>query len=340
MKRNILLEEEIVKIKRLSGINEAASGPTQWIAKLIAQIANTPLSDDVIREFEPLVTNGRIAINKSKKTITSIDWANIADDEVELLFRSPEIAAVFKQIIKDNNIATTSTAIALYSPRFKKIVTGYNKGKGKPIVSNSSSTPGSTSNVPNTGGKYTGDILSRLSDLFGGRIDDATLQKILDKKSKLRLDLENELKLKVGKSKAHLVPAAIDKAARRVSELTEGLTEQTAYNKVFETAFTNIGIARTNSELFQKYFGWFLRSPWWVKLLSSAILIEGLNELLGTDYSLSGIIKFLFRNAKAGAFGDGDMSGKWQESVDRLKKSTGPENAPNKDSGKQDVTTY
>ena len=86
MKKNILLEEEIVKIKRLSGINEAAIGSTQWIAKLIAKITATPLSDDVISAFEPLITNGRIAINKNTKTITSIDWAKIADDEVELLF--------------------------------------------------------------------------------------------------------------------------------------------------------------------------------------------------------------------------------------------------------------
>ncbi len=152
MKKNILLEEEIAKIKKLSGINEAAPGPTQWITKLIAQIANTPLSDDVIREFEPLINSGKIAINKNAKKITSIDWANIADDEVELLFRSSELAAVFKQIIKDNNIATDATAVALYSPRFKKIVNGYKKGKGNPISSGSSSAPGSgTGNVTNSG---------------------------------------------------------------------------------------------------------------------------------------------------------------------------------------------
>ena len=44
-KNNLLLEEEIEKIKRLSGLNEAAGGPNQAIARLIATIQSTPLSE-------------------------------------------------------------------------------------------------------------------------------------------------------------------------------------------------------------------------------------------------------------------------------------------------------
>lgn len=334
MKRNILLEEEIVKIKRLSGINEAAVGPSQWIAKLIAQIANTPLSDDVIREFEPLVTNGKIALNKTAKKITKIDWNTLADDEVELLFRSPEIAAVFKQIIKDNNIATTSTAIALYSPRFKKIVTGYNKGKGKPIVSNSSSAPGSTSNVPNTGGKYTGDLLGKLGKFFSGRIDDVTLQKLQDPNSKLRLDLENELIGHVGANKASLVKSSIDKAVARVAKITEGLSEQEAYNKVFETALAKMGVQKTGKEVINKYFGYFLALPWWGKFITLALVLnEIVNPLLGTNISLLGILKYLFNSVRGGAVESKNFEG----ALDRLRKST---NEPNQSSEGGDVTTY
>jgi hypothetical protein len=338
MKKNILLEEEIEKIKKLSGINEAAPGPTQWITKLIAQIANTPLSDDVIREFEPLINSGKIAINKNAKKITSIDWANIADDEVELLFRSPELANVFKQIIKDNSIATDATAVALYSPRFKKIINGYKKGKGNPIRSGSSSAPGSgTGNVTNTAGKYSGNLMDKLGKLFGGRIDDVTLQKLQDPNSKLRLDLENELLAVVGKEKSGLVKSAIDKAVARVAKITEGLTEQEAYNKVFETALTKLGIQKTTSELTQKYFGWLFKLPWYGQaIIYSLVLNEIVNPLLGTNYSLWGIIKYVFGSVKGGAVGSNQLDG----ALERLKKSSEtPENNSSQDSGK-DVTTY
>ena len=337
MKKNILLEEEIVKIKRLSGINEAAIGSTQWIAKLIAKITATPLSDDVISAFEPLITNGRIAINKNTKTITSIDWAKIADDEVELLFRSPEIANVFKQIIKDNNIATDATAVALYSPRFKKIVDGYKKGKGKPIVSNSSSTPGSTSNVPNTGGKYSGDILGKFSKFFSTRIDDITLQKLADPNSLIRLDLENELMSVVGKDKADLVKTSINKAVSRVAKITENLSQQQAYDKVFETALTRIGLKKTSFELRQKYFGWLFKLPWYGQaIIYSMILNEVINPLLGTNYSLWGTIKYVFGSVKGGAVGGNQLDG----ALERLRKSSEtPENNSPQGGGK-DVTTY
>jgi hypothetical protein len=336
MKKNILLEEEIAKIKKLSGINEAAPGPTQWIAKLIAQIANTPLSDDVIREFEPLINSGKIAVNKNAKKVTKVDWAVLADDEVELLFRSPELANVFKQIIKDNSIATDATAVALYSPRFKKIINGYKKGKGNPIRSGSSSAPGSgTGNVTNTAGKYSGNLMDKLGKLFGGRIDDVTLQKLQDPNSKLRLDLENELLAAVGKEKSGLVKSAIDKAVARVAKITEGLTEQEAYNKVFETALTKLGIQKTTSELTQKYFGWFFKFPWWGKLITlSLILNEIVNPILGTNISLFQTIKYLLGSTTAGALG-GD---KFEDAADRLRKST--EAPANNTTPGKDVTTY
>lgn len=335
MKKNILLEEEIAKIKKLSGINEVAPGPSQWITKLIAQIANTPLSDNVISEFEPLVTNGRIAINKTTKKVTSIDWTNMTDDEVNLLFRSPELAKVFKQIIKDNSIATDATAMALYSPRFKKIINGYKKGKGNPIHSGSSSAPGSTtSNVTNTAGMYSGNLMDKLGKLFGGRIDDVTLQKLKDPNSKLRLDLENELTAVVGKEKSGLVKSTIDKAVARVAKITEGLTEKEAYNKVFETALTKLGIQRTNSELIQKYFGWLLKLPWYGKaMIYSLFLNEIVNPILGTNYSLWGIIKYVFGSVKGGAVGSNQFDG----ALERLRKSS-EEPANNTTPG--DVTTY
>ena len=335
MKNNLLLEEEIAKIKKLSGINEATSGPAQWVNKLVAQIANTPLSDDVIREFEPLVNSGKIAINKNAKKVTKIDWAVLADDEVELLFRSPELANVFKQIIKDNNIATTSTAVALYSPRFKKIISGYQKGKGNPIKSSSSPAPGpNTSNVTNTAGRYTGNLMDKLGKLFGGRIDDVTLQRLKDPNSKLRLDLENELLAAVGKEKAGLVKSTIDKAVARVAKITEGLTEQEAYNKVFETALTKLGIRKTNSELTQYYFGWFIKFPWWGKLIVlSLILNEVVNPLLGTKISLVETIKYLFKSTIAGASG----GEKFKDAAERLRKST---ETPENNTTPVDVTTY
>ena len=340
MKNNLLLEEEIEKIKRLSGLNEAAGGPNQAIARLIATIQSTPLSDDVIREFEVLANGGKISINKSSKKITSIIWKDLSDDEVKLLFKSQEISDIFKKILNDNNIATDPTAIALYSPNLKKIIKGYEDAKNLPKIGGGSPNPGSTSN--NFVGRYTGNIVDTFNNLFGGRIDDVTLRKILDKKSQLRLDLENQLKLKVGPSKSHLVAGAIDKAAKRVSELTDGLTEQTAYNKVFETAFTQIGIKRTNSEVFKKYFGWYFKMPWWAQGIGYAVFLsEVLNPLLGTNYTILGVIKWIFGTTKQGVIGDVNTKENWEGSIERLKKSVGSENAPqSNDNGGKDVTTY
>jgi hypothetical protein len=335
MKKNILLEEEIAKIKKLSGINEA-TGPTQWITKLIAQIANTPLSDDVIREFEPLINSGKIAVNKNAKKVTKVDWAVLADDEVELLFRSPELANVFKQIIKDNNIATDATAVALYSPKFKKIITGYKNGKKKPIVSSSSPAPG-PGNVTNTAGKYTGNLMDKLGKLFGGRIDDVTLQKLQNPNSKIRLDLENELLAAVGKEKSGKVKSAIDKAVARVAKITEGLTEQEAYNKVFETALTQLGIKQTSSELIQKSFGWLFKLPWYGQaIIYSLVLNEAVNPLLGTNYSLWGIIKYVFGSVRGGAVGGDQLDG----ALERLRKSSETPQNNSPQGGGKDVTTY
>jgi hypothetical protein len=333
MKKNILLEEEIAKIKKLSGINEGATGATQWIAKLIAQIAATPLSDDVIREFEPLINSGKIAVNKNAKKVTKVDWAVLADDEVELLFRSPELANVFKQIIKDNNIATDATAVALYSARFKKIVNGYLKGKKNPIRSGSSPAPGS-GNVTNTAGKYTGNLMDKLGKLFGGRIDDVTLQKLQNPNSKIRLDLENELLAAVGKEKSGKVKSAIDKAVARVAKITEGLTEQEAYNKVFETALTQLGIKQTSSELIQKSFGWLFKLPWYGQaIIYSLVLNEAVNPLLGTNYSLWGIIKYVFGSVRGGAVGGDQLDG----ALERLRKSS---ETPANNTTPGDVTTF
>ena len=169
MKNNLLLEEEIEKIKRLSGLNEAAGGPNQAIARLIATIQSTPLSDDVIREFEVLANGGKISINKSSKKITSIIWKDLSDDEVKLLFKSQEISDIFKKILNDNNIATDPTAIALYSPNLKKIIKGYEDAKNLPKISGGSSAGGSAGS--NAMSDPIDSIINKLDDIDVDEID-------------------------------------------------------------------------------------------------------------------------------------------------------------------------
>ena len=174
MKNNLLLEEEIEKIKRLSGLNEAAPGPNQAIAKLITTIQSTPVSDDVIREFEVLANGGKISINKSSKKITSIIWKDLSDDEVKLLFKSQEISDIFKKILNDNNIATDPTAIALYSPNLKKIIKGYEDAKNLPKISGGSSAGGSAGS--NAMSDPIDSIINRLDDI---KVDDIDINEIL-----------------------------------------------------------------------------------------------------------------------------------------------------------------
>lgn len=159
MKKNLLLEDQIARIKTLSGIDEAAGpGPTQWIADLIAKIQTKTLSDAVVNELDSaLASTGKIGIDKTRKVITFIDWNKLTDDEVKLIFRSDEMVSVFQDVIIKNNISLDDAAVALYTPRFKKIVNGYIDGKAAPrITGNSTNT--------NTGNLNLGNLSSNFVD--------------------------------------------------------------------------------------------------------------------------------------------------------------------------------
>lgn len=150
MKNKLLLEEEIQKFKKLSGIIDEATTPTNWISSLISKVSKTALPDVVVREFEPLVNAGKIGINKSTKTITMIDWAKLTDDEVKLLFRSDELVDIMEEIIKANGIKTSPAAMMAYKGNFKKIMTGYVAGKAESrITSSAGSQAASTGANPN-----------------------------------------------------------------------------------------------------------------------------------------------------------------------------------------------
>jgi hypothetical protein len=144
--KNILLEEEINNFRRLSGLlNEAAPGPATWVASLLSKITKKSLSDDVIKAFEPLVNSGKITIDGATKTIKSINWRSLTNDEVKLLFKSDEMVGLMDEVIKTNKIRTSKPAMQTYTGNFKKIMDGYVAGKAETRISSSGgSQAGST----------------------------------------------------------------------------------------------------------------------------------------------------------------------------------------------------
>ena len=94
--------------------------------------------------------------------------------------------------------------------------------------------------------------------------------------------------------------------------------------------------------MFKKYFGWYFKMPWWAQGIGYAVFLsEVLNPLLGTNYTILGVIKWIFGTTKQGVIGDINTKENWEGSIERLKKSVGSENAPqSNDNGGKDVTTY
>jgi hypothetical protein len=345
MKNN--LNEEISRIKKLLNINENT---------LILE-ANPILN--LIRKLAPSLEGKFISSVETKLGGKKIAAASEA--EIKAAFKSAELAAIRKEIGDAIYTSNKSTIDAIYgkynmsaagesakayselsalnSGEFagiaKELGRSYRAAKGS--TGAGAGTGSGTGNVTNTAGKYTGNLMDKLGKRFGGRIDDVNLQKLKDPNSKLRLDLENELIAAVGKEKSGLVNSAINKAVARVAKITEGLTEQEAYNKVFETALTKMGIKSTTNELIQKHFGWLFKFPWYGKaIIYSLILNEVVNPLLGTKYSLWETIKYVAASVVGGAVGSNQLDG----ALERLKKSSEtPENNSPQGSSK-DVTTY
>ncbi len=315
------LNEQIVRIKKLLNITESS----------------------VIEEANPILgVIKRLAPSLERKFITGVETkigkkiAQATDAEIETALKSAEMTLIRKEIAQavyaaeknmidgvfaKYNMSVASEASAAYR---ELQANGLNKGILRDVASEwkagktaGSSAGSQTSSQTSTAGKYTGNAIERLAKFFNGRIDDVTLQKLKDPNSKLRLELENELISTVGKEKAGLVKSSIDKAVIRVSKITESLSEQEAYNKVFETALTKMGTRLTGAEWGKKYFGWFMALPWWGKFITTAVFLDGVvNPIFQTNISLLSLIKYLFNSTKEGALG----GEKFEDSLNKIKK--------------------
>jgi hypothetical protein len=125
---NLLLTEEINKIKKLSGaINEQ---PT-ISAKVISSLANVYKLAKVPKEIlkknvgiGKLIKDGKITID-SADIITNINWVNMTSGEIALIFREfPDIRKNFDKFLKDNNV--TIDILSKFSKgKYKNLVDGY-----------------------------------------------------------------------------------------------------------------------------------------------------------------------------------------------------------------------
>lgn len=255
MRNKLLLEEEINKFKKLSGmLKEAAPGPQAWISSLISKIAKKSLSDDVVMAFEPLINSGKIAIDRSARVIKSIDWKSLTDDEVELLFRSNEMVDIMEEVIKANNISTSKIAMQNYSGNFKKIMDGYVTGKAQPrITGNSTGTNTKTGNL--NLGNLSGDIINR-SDFIKYVEANPKFSAVLKAKgNKDQLEKWIELNLPETLEKSKI----IDAITPYVQDLIDSPNVQkAAFGKTLNSIFDFIKKGKEFPDLLKGAFGWSL----------------------------------------------------------------------------------
>lgn len=133
-----LLNEEINKIKKLSGILNEAGGPNAWVTEFLGVIKAgvKRMPDDLLKseEIKELITKNKITLTAAKG-ISSIDWAKLSVDEIMILFKWDHVLNSFKEIVTKNKINLTQTAVDTYKGSFKKIAQAYNKVKETPLDS-------------------------------------------------------------------------------------------------------------------------------------------------------------------------------------------------------------
>jgi hypothetical protein len=96
-----------------------------------------------------LERKGVIAIDKTSKMLTKVDWQKLADDEMKLLFTAPPLRAALEEVTKKAGVDITSSAQKVaFKGGFKKIVKGYDDAAGSLISGGSSKiTPNAATNV-------------------------------------------------------------------------------------------------------------------------------------------------------------------------------------------------
>ena len=125
--KNLLLTEEINKIKKLSGvINEQ---PT-ILPSVIRRLANAykltkiTITKEILKKNDgigKLIKDGKITID-SADIITNIDWVNMTSGEIALIFRElPGIRKNFDKFLTDNNVAID----ILSKGKYKNLVDAY-----------------------------------------------------------------------------------------------------------------------------------------------------------------------------------------------------------------------
>lgn len=131
-----LLNEEINKIKKLSGILNEGGTPTAWVAEFLGLIKSgvnkMPESMYKSDEIKELITKNKITLTAAKG-IASIDWAKLSVDEIVLLFQWDHVLNSFRNVISKNKIDLSKTAVDTYKGSFKKIAQAYNHFNETPL---------------------------------------------------------------------------------------------------------------------------------------------------------------------------------------------------------------
>lgn len=127
-----ILNEEIEKIKKLSGILNEAGSPTAWVSEFLGIIKAgvKRMPDDLLKsdEIKEMVAKNKITLTAAKG-IATIDWAKLSVDEIMVLFKWDHILNSFKELISKNKIDVSDAAVLTYKGTFKKIAEAFNNVK-------------------------------------------------------------------------------------------------------------------------------------------------------------------------------------------------------------------
>lgn len=123
MNKNLI--EEIKKIKSLTSqlLNE---GPGEIFSRIIGKLNRTAIEDAAITAFETLESKNLIKIDKTTKTIRSVDWARMADQDLKLLFKSNTFRKMFEEAASESGVDITNDVMTRsIGGNFKKLLSAY-----------------------------------------------------------------------------------------------------------------------------------------------------------------------------------------------------------------------
>lgn len=200
---NKLLNEEIQKFRKLSGLllNE---GPGELLSRLIGKLSKSVLEDVAISSFATLEKRGLIVIDKVSKTLKTVNWDKMAEDDLKLLFKSKTIRTVFEEAARESGVNLSSKFVGKYaSPKLKRMVSAFKNAESEGLfdATKTTTTPKPTApvepKVVGSGASHINTPTANVNQIIDDLRTNLSYRDLLNKKPGALGALEDWIKMNV-----------------------------------------------------------------------------------------------------------------------------------------------